>query len=120
MKAILLAIAVASSILIATSLYNYSTSTSLYGEDVNTLFTKLVCIMQLVDWLLHRLTPSPAQMFCTSHQTLLKIPSLQQMLFCQCWLTGPLWFLIEFLLNVRAVNAYLPLWKCLYLSSHYL
>merc|ERR550539_648018 len=40
MKAILLAITVAASILIATSLYNSSASTSLYGEDVNTLFTK--------------------------------------------------------------------------------
>jgi len=39
MKAILLAIAVASSILIATSLYN-SSSTPLYGEDVETVFTK--------------------------------------------------------------------------------
>ena len=40
MKAILLAIAVVSSILIATSLYESSNSTSLYDEDVNTLFTK--------------------------------------------------------------------------------
>ena len=40
MKAILLAITVAASFLIATSLYNHSIDTPLYGEEVETAFTK--------------------------------------------------------------------------------
>ena len=45
---------------------------------------------------------------------------LQQKLFCQCWVTGSLWSLIEFYARRSVVNAYLPLCECLYLSSHYL